>query len=145
MPNVGERAVELFLKDKFCCAEAVWLALAESDNLPEDERNIGNKLATAWCGGTGASDMCGALAGGVLVLGRYFGRIPGEGRNDQLPLYTKALVEAFKTEYNGIYCRDLKPVGEPDEVRSLCSNFVRFVADQVVFLLDNGLEDEDCG
>ena len=35
-------------------------------------------------GGAGAGDLCGAIAGGILVLGLHYGRLPGKPRNARL-------------------------------------------------------------
>ena len=146
MSSVGEKAATYFIKDGFCCAEGVWLALADSDSLSKEERDFGNKLAASFCGGTGAQLLCGALAGGVLTLGRWFGRVPGESRNQDLPLYTKALVDAFRAEFGHVDCLDLKPKLEDSAaIREHCKAFVLFVALKVEELLDKGLEGEDCG
>ena len=146
MSQLGDNAVRYFLEQNYCCAESVWLAFADSDKLSAEERAFGNKLAFAWCGGTGAKEFCGALAGGVLVLGRWFGRTPDQERNPELAKYTEALVAAFKAQFSHTACRELKPDGDPKAARQVCSGYVRFVAEKVEELLDKGLEDEeDCG
>ena len=147
MSKVADRAVSLFMEEGYCCAEAGWLAFAESDGISDEEKAFGNKLTFAFCGGTGGRELCGAVAGGVLVLGRWFGRVPGEPRNQDLPKYTKALLDAFKAEFGHMTCLELKLDGDPAVSRKHCSEYVRFVAAKVEELLDNGLpgEEADCG
>ena len=145
MSAIVDRATVLFTEQGYCCAEAVWLAFAESDGLSEESKAFGNKLTFAFCGGTGAHDLCGAIAGGVLVLGRWFGRIPGEPRNEDLPKYTKALLDGFKEQFGHTACISLKPDAEPPVAKQKCLEYVRFVAAKVDELLDKGIGEEDCG
>lgn len=146
MSASGDLAVSYFTTRGACCAESVWLTFAESDGISETERDFGNKLCFAFCGGTGAHELCGAIAGGVLVLGRWFGRTPSEPRNEDLPKYTKALIDAFTERFGHTTCRDLKPDIEPSEAKKVCCEYVRFVAEKVEELLDKGIGDEeDCG
>ncbi|MCL2549173.1 MAG: C-GCAxxG-C-C family protein [Symbiobacteriaceae bacterium] len=145
MSSIVDRAINLFIDEGYCCAEAVWLAFAESDGISEDAKAFGNKLSFAFCGGTGAQDLCGAVAGGVLVLGRWFGRIPGEPRNQDLPKYTKALLESFREQFGHTACCHLKPDAELPVVKQTCKQYVIFVVAKVEELLDKGIGEEDCG
>ena len=144
MSNITEKAISYYTKEGFCCSESIWLAFADSDNLGLEERNIGCRLCSAFCGGTGAKELCGAVASVVLILGRYFGRIPGEERNDKLPLYTKEFIEAFREQFGGISCRELRPPGDDYKVK--CSEYLKFAIEELEKLLDEGLEEEqeDC-
>ena len=145
MSQIGDLAESLYFEQKYCCSEAVWLAFAMSDNLSEAEKNAGNKLAFAFCGGLGNGQFCGALAGGFMIIGRYFGRVCGEERNDTTASYREALTKAFMEKYGSIDCSSLKPT-DPTKSRLQCKTYVRFVAETLADLLDKGLEeDEDCG
>jgi len=138
-----ERAQQLYTEEGFCCAEAVWLAFAESGGLSEEEKAFGNKLAFAFCGGTGAQDLCGALAGGALVLGCRFGRVPGEPRNEDLPKYSKVLIDDFKEQYGFTDCCDLKPKTEPAVAKEVCSGYVAFVIAKMENLLRDGIDKQN--
>ena len=143
MSAITDRAVQLYIEEGYCCAEAVWLAFAESDAIDEDARDLGNKLSFAFCGGTGAANLCGAAAGGVLVLGRRFGRVPGEPRNEDLPKYTKALIDALEEKYGHTSCSDLKPKAEPCVAKQVCSGYVAFVVAKIEELLESGPNGKD--
>ena len=131
------------MKEGFCCAEAVWLAFAQGEGISKEEVDLGNKLAFAFCGGTGAKSLCGAAVGGALVLGHRFGRVPGEPRNEDLPKYTKVLIDEFKKQYSFTDCCDLKPEGDPAAAKKVCNEYVAFIAAKVEELLRDGIADQD--
>ncbi|NLN84404.1 MAG: hypothetical protein GX138_08685 [Firmicutes bacterium] len=145
MSKTGDRAQELFNELGYSCSEAVFIALAEADGLSQEEIDAGNKYAGPFCGGMGSASVCGALSGGIMTFGRYFGRAMGEERNPDMSNYSEALFSRFVDEFGTPDCSALK--NEPD-YKEQCSNYVRFVVDAVNDLLDNGLygdDDDDCG
>jgi len=144
MSAITDRAVQLYMEEGYCCAEAIWLAFAEDGTLSEEDKAFGNKLSFAFCGGTGAKNLCGAAAGGALVLGSRFGRIPGEPRNEDLPKYTKALLEAFEEHYTYTTCRELKSSEDPNIYKQVCKEYVSFVTAKVEELLEEGVRKEKC-
>src|SRR5450756_41165 len=95
MSKAGNRAIELYMEKGFSCSESVYIALAEADNLTAEQINAGNHMAGAFSGGMSVGSVCGALTGGMLTLGRWFGRNLSEGRKDEMKEYSKALYEAF--------------------------------------------------
>jgi C_GCAxxG_C_C family probable redox protein len=139
MSASADRAKQLYLEEGYCCAEAIWLTFAERDKLSEEETALGNKLTFAFCGGTGAKNLCGAAAGGALVLGNHFGRIPGQPRNEDLPRYTKALIEAFENRYSHTSCLKLKPSTDSASAKQVCAGYVGFITKELELLLENGL------
>lgn len=143
MSKIGDRAQELFTQLGYSCSESVFIALAEADGLSQEEINIGNKYIGPFSGGMGSGSVCGALSGGILTLGRYFGRAMGEERNPDMSKYSAALFNMFVEEFGTPDCGPLKY--EPD-CKTRCAGYVRFVVDAVETLLDNGLpDDDDCG
>jgi len=144
MSTIADRATQLYLEEGFCCAEAVWLAFAESNNISEVDKEVGNKLSFAFCGGTGAKNLCGAAAGGALVLGYQFGRVPGEPRNEDLPKYTKALIEDFEARYGDTTCAALKPAGDAAAAKLVCAEYVAFIAARTEELLNEGVAGTAC-
>jgi len=144
MSTIADRATQLYLEKGFCCAEAVWLAFAEAHELSDADKNTGNKLSFAFCGGTGAKNLCGAAAGGALVLGYQLGRIPGEARNEDLPKYTKALIDAFEAQYGDTTCLKLKPKGDPKAAKAVCAEYVAFITAKTEELLKEGPTEATC-
>lgn len=144
MSKTSERALELYLKQGYSCSESVFIALAEADGLTPEEINLGNHYAGAFSGGMGVESVCGALNGGMLTLGRYFGRNIGEERKAEMKDYSAALFNAFVEEFGALDCSVLKH--EPD-AKQRCAQYVRFVVETLEEFLDNGLPgaEEDCG
>ena len=80
--NIGAKAVNLrkvqqdaenHYRGGFFCCEAVMAAMRENFELDVPEDVIG--MASAMSVGAGRSGcMCGALNGGILALGMFFGR-----------------------------------------------------------------------
>ena len=88
--NIGAKAVNLrkvqqdaenHYRGGFFCCEAVMAAMRENFELDVPEDVIG--MASAMSVGAGRSGcMCGALNGGILALGMFFGRTEPRGPKD---------------------------------------------------------------
>jgi C_GCAxxG_C_C family probable redox protein len=144
MSKASDRALELYMNQAYSCSESVFIALAEVDGLTQEEIDYGNHYAGAFSGGMGAESVCGALTGGMLTLGRYFGRNMGEDRKTEMKDYSAALFNAFVEEFGAPDCSVLKH--EPD-AKARCAQYVRFVVETLEEYLDNGLPgaEDDCG
>lgn len=70
---LAERAGEL-LREGYHCSEAVVLAVGP--RVVRDWHPACARMATGFAGGLGGTqqELCGALAGGVMVIGALFGR-----------------------------------------------------------------------
>lgn len=92
------------------CSQSVLLAFQELLGL-EDELTF--KAGSALCAGLGMGETCGALTGGVMVLGLKRGReridegleglIPGLG-------LAQSLVQRFEQEFGTTSCREIAKV-----------------------------------
>lgn len=119
--NIGAKAVNLrkvqqdaenHYRGGFFCCEAVMAAMRENFELDVPEDVIG--MASAMSVGAGRSGcMCGALNGGILALGMFFGRTEPRGPKDpevnKCMSYSNELHNWFK-EMNGkkaVCCRVL--------------------------------------
>jgi C_GCAxxG_C_C family probable redox protein len=97
--------------------------------------------ATSLAGGMGFSgETCGALTGGVCLLGLYAGRgVPEESPNPALNIMINELVEWFSKKfgetYGGILCRDITE-DDPGNHASRCPRIVAGVHKKVKSLLD---------
>lgn len=71
--ELADRAAEL-LREGYHCSEAVLLAVAP--RVVRDWNPACARLSTGFAGGVGGSrqEVCGALSGGVMVIGALFGR-----------------------------------------------------------------------
>lgn len=135
----GQLALDFF-NQGYSCSESVWLAL--SQDLAAEQRDFGLKISGAFAGGCGSGALCGAVAGGLMVAGRWYGRAVGEPKPENLKSISKRLTETVKAKFGSLNCCQLKPEG--DNWRKKCGELVEFVANIVDQLLDEG-DDEDCG
>jgi C_GCAxxG_C_C family probable redox protein len=102
----SESAVTM-IRSGYNCAQSVFAAFCEDCGI---DRDTGLKTA---CGfGTGMArkqEVCGALAGGILVLGARYGRGEQEDRSAADLTYTKVrwLMDRFADLYGTLICREL--------------------------------------
>ena len=105
------------MDENYHCSEAILLAAA--GHYVPDLDPLAVRLSTPFAGGVGCSHMelCGALAGGLLVIGALYGR-EDAGTNDDL---CQALAlqwrERFLQEFGDTCCQDLREnwVGQPGQ------------------------------
>jgi len=132
-------AAEYFSKG-YNCAESVLVALAEAYSVENAE--VIPRIATGFGGGVGrCGEICGALSGGIMMLGLIFGRTDPDDADARSRTYPKVaeLMQAFEQEFASVCCRDLTGCdmqteeGRTDfERRSLhkelCTKLVAFAA-----------------
>ena len=119
------RAKELYFEG-YVCAESILKAAAEEGRVPEEYV----RLATGFGQGMVSGCVCGALAGGQMVIGATYGRTDA----DQDPMVcaekAKSLVDEFKKTYRITCCRALggKLERGSSEQKQVCSEIVEHVA-----------------
>jgi len=128
------RAKKIFL-DGANCAEAIWQAFSEG--LDQDEQGLGNCLASGFGSGVGVGDLCGAIAGGIMVLGLNYGRLPGKPRNEILKELCREFYRQAREEMGSAYCRDLRDP-EDENYREKCAEYVVKMADLLEKILAEG-------
>lgn len=131
----GERATQLF-NSGYNCAESVALALAEHLNIKGDSLP---RAATPFGGGVSRNGMiCGALAGGCIVIGLLEGRRDASEPRDPSYSETNHLLAEFAGRFSVHDCRTLTGVdfsdpGSAERYKQVhhekCVHYVRFVAD----------------
>jgi C_GCAxxG_C_C family probable redox protein len=100
------KAVEIFKKG-FNCAQSVLYSYAEELHLDPD---LALRIANGFGGGMGRKqEVCGAVSGGILVLGLLHGRGAQDGKDRQEKTYieVRSLMDSFIREHGSIFCRDL--------------------------------------
>lgn len=96
---------------KFCdgynCAQAVFYSFCDKLNL---DKNIALKISSGFGAGMGLKEeVCGAVTGGIMVLGMLYGR----GNNEELPLTektyqkTREFMDQFEMERGSYICSKL--------------------------------------
>lgn len=98
------------------------------------------KIATPFCGGMSrTSGLCGAVGGGVIVVGSVFGRDEHEDSVEPSYAATGTLIRQFESEFGSRDCTDLTgydlstPEGlaafRSSDRKQRCSAFVRRAAE----------------
>jgi len=137
--NAREIALTRFA-EKFNCAEAVLLGLAEANGF---KCGCIPRIATGFGGGfAGCGEVCGAVAGAVMALGLKFGRERADDLESKSLVSGKvqSLMDAFQEEFGSVLCVDLTgcvtrtPEGMAEaKARDLhntfCPKFVAFAAE----------------
>lgn len=106
MVNRTTVATEMFLKG-FNCAQSILYAFRDESGLSED---MALRIACGLGAGMGRKEeVCGAVTGGILVLGLRHGR----GIHDERPVMdmtyrkTRELMELFSGKHGSYICRTL--------------------------------------
>jgi C_GCAxxG_C_C family probable redox protein len=106
MTDKVDAAIGKFMSG-YNCAQAVVFAHCDELGL---EKDAALKLACGFGGGMGGKqEVCGAVAGGLLVLGAMYGRGENDDRKVTEKTYarTRELLDRFKFKHGSYTCRDL--------------------------------------
>ena len=106
MQTKTEIAVRKFLEG-YNCAQSVIYAFCDDMQF---DRNTALRLACGFGAGMGRTqEVCGALSGGILVLGFWHGRGERDDRTATELTYgkTRQLIEAFHRRHGNFVCRRL--------------------------------------
>jgi C_GCAxxG_C_C family probable redox protein len=134
-------ALEIF-DSGLSCAEAV--AIAGMKRLGR-QNDLIPRIATGFGGGLSRTkSLCGAVAGGVLVLSAAFGRDKLGDDRDVLVSKVQALVDGFRTRFGSDNCFALTGLdfNEPaaqaiyrQRVHAQCRGYVEWVSERLDELL----------
>ena len=108
-------AADLFLQG-YNCAQAVAVAFCDMTGM---DPNTAAKLASPFGGGMGRMrEVCGAVSGMFMVLGRLYGydNSDADTHKKELNKQVQALAEQFKEENGSIICREIlkNPPSDPN-------------------------------
>ncbi|NPV00744.1 MAG: C_GCAxxG_C_C family protein [Brevinematales bacterium] len=102
----SETAVNQF-KEGYNCAQSVFFSFADRLQIPAD---TALRLATGFGAGMGRmQEVCGAVSGGILVLGMLYGRGENDGRPQQDITYAKVreFMDKFSAKHGTVNCKSL--------------------------------------
>ena len=102
----GKRAREIF-EGGGNCAQSVFTAYADLTGFSEEQAL---RMASAFGGGIGRlRETCGAVSGGVLVIGCLYGysQLPGDEAKAEVYRKTQQFVRAFKAATGSMWCHEL--------------------------------------
>ena len=144
----SEQAVAKFAEG-YNCAQSVLCSFCEDLGLDKDKAL---KIACGFGGGMGRKEeVCGAVSGGILVIGAKYGRGENEDRKVTDNTYAKIreLMNQFSQKHGTYICRQLlngceltteegqKKFKENDYLNKVCKRCVR----SVVEILENIIQD----
>ena len=103
---VAQRAVELF-EEGYNCAQAVYAAFADQMGISEKQAAL---LASAMGGGLcRMRETCGAVTGGIMVLGVLKGYDDPKADDEKGALYARGqrMLTPFKEKFGTFSCKEL--------------------------------------
>ncbi len=106
MKNFSEIAVSKFL-DGYNCAQSVFYSFCE---ILKMDKNIALKISSGFGAGMGRKgEICGAVTGGIMVIGSKFGRGEKDDQSFSETTYRKTieLMDSFTRKYQTCLCRQL--------------------------------------
>ncbi|MBN1130775.1 MAG: C_GCAxxG_C_C family protein [Chitinispirillaceae bacterium] len=102
----ADQAVAIF-KEGYNCAQSVLCCYAGELQI---SRDMALRIANGFGGGMGRKqEVCGAISGGIMVLGLMYGRGENDGKEKQEITFAKVrnLIESFTAECGTVNCREL--------------------------------------
>ncbi|MCL2409490.1 MAG: C-GCAxxG-C-C family protein [Oscillospiraceae bacterium] len=106
MQNKSEVATELFADGKFNCSTSVFTAFCEEYGV---DLTVARRLACGLGGGCRAGEICGAVSGGVMVVGLKHGQNrPGDtAARERCYAKTQEFTKAFLDKKSTLTCKGL--------------------------------------
>ena len=135
--NTITNKAKTYLDEGYHCSESTLLAVGT--HYLEKVDPIMLRLASPFGGGVGRTreQLCGALAGGIMLIGALYGRADAQTNDDLCMELTKEFRMKFYEEFGYIQCRQLKDnwVGKPGQ--ESCSLLVAKTAGVLIDTLEN--------
>lgn len=125
-----------YMENGYHCSEAILLALGEHYLREIDPLAL--RISTPFAGGVGGTHLetCGALTGGILLIGALYGRADGQTNDDRCLALTAAFRDRFQKEFGYTNCQALKDhwVGKADQTS--CKNLTERTAGLLIEILE---------
>ncbi|MCD4671478.1 MAG: C-GCAxxG-C-C family protein [Anaerolineaceae bacterium] len=117
--QAAQRAADLMAKD-WHCSEAIFAATGDYYLGKLSEAMIG--MSTPFAGGIGCEhhDLCGALTGGLMVIGALHGRADGKVNDDKCQRLAATYRSAFLKKFGSLTCADLNQGNCGELTREAC-------------------------
>ena len=96
------------------------------------------RMSSAFAGGAGdtGQEMCGALSGGVMLIGALHGRTSAQGNDDHCMQLVAAYRERFVRAFGAARCNDLKALGFGSQGTTSCAALVECAARLLLEVLE---------
>ncbi|NDJ75985.1 MAG: C_GCAxxG_C_C family protein [Chloroflexi bacterium] len=96
-----------YMRQGYHCSEAILMAVGEFLNLALDENVI--RASSGFAGGVGRSrDLCGAISGGVMLIGIEHGRTSADQNDDFCQELSARFHQRFVAELGSSQCAALR-------------------------------------
>ena len=134
----ADKAVEYYCHN-FNCSQGIFTTYAVENGLDE---KLALKLGTCFGGGSRKGEMCGAVAGALMVIGLLYGHSDGNDLDSKAKAYalSEEYMNRFIKENGSVVCRELLglDLSKPDEMAIIreqdlfhtnCPEMIRSAAD----------------
>jgi len=125
-----------YLNAGWHCSEGILLAVGEHYLGEINPQAL--RLSTAFAGGVGGTneELCGALAGGLMVISALYGRTDAQANDDRCMDLAAAYRARFLEHFGHIRCADLKEhwIGKKDQ--ETCAELAAGAAGVLVRVLE---------
>lgn len=137
LQKIRETAENYYRNGDFFCSEAIVKTLKDAFEFPITDEIVA--MASGFPVGIGgAGCTCGAVAGGIMVLGLFFGRTePKDTKVNQAMALSKELYDLFKARHKCLCCRSLTKdmmLGTPEHMEQ-CIRFTGEVAEEAAKII----------
>lgn len=135
--RIRKKAEAYYRDGEFYCSEAIVKTIKDEFNMPVPDDVIA--MASGFPVGMGGSGCtCGALVGGIMALGLFFGRTePGDAKVKKAMELAKELHDNFKERHRSTCCRVLTKgmeLGSPEHMAQ-CISFTGEVAEETARII----------
>lgn len=135
--KIRKTAESYYREGDFYCSEAVVKTIKDEFKLPVTDEIIA--AASGFPVGMGGSGCtCGAISGGIMALGLFFGRIKAKDEKvNKAMALSSELHDLFKSRHKNLCCRALTKgmtLGSPEHMEQ-CISFTGEVAEEVARII----------
>ncbi len=146
--NHAEKAVEYY-NNNFNCSQGVFTAFATELGIDE---KLALRLGTNFGGGERKGEVCGAVAGALMVLGLRCGHCDSDDLESKSRAYkiSEEFMDRFISRNGSVICRnllgydltnaeDLKMIRNKNLFRTVCPEMVRCAAEILDEMISEGI------
>ena len=144
MEQIQKDAVDIF-NQGFACSESVIYAIRKHFEVDIPDEAIAMSSGFPW-GIGGGGCICGALAGGTMCIGYFFGRTtPGDSKITRCFELTNEFHDYFKEACGATCCRILTKGMERNspERKAQCNRFVELTVKKIAEILIRELKKDE--
>ena len=125
-----------YLNTGWHCSEGILLAVGSHYLGEVDPRML--RLSTVFAGGVGGTseELCGALAGGLMVISALHGRADAQTNDDHCMDLAAEYRTRFLEQFGHIRCADLKKHWIGKKEQETCAELVAVAAGVLVDVLE---------